>query len=353
MSLEGRLEDLNLADIFQIIYLSKKTGILTVENSTSKGRIVFHEGQILYASLQSRERLGERLIREGLINEKDLEAALRIQKERKVHEPLGSILAENKLIDKNVLEGILREQLKEVVYELLSWEDGAFKFEPEKPVQVIPVGESISPEYLLLEGTRLRDEGSMAIVDSKETDCSVQLTKKDGAYADMLVSFIEEISVPAVSTEVLLMVLRFAGEVLNRAVLFIIRDDQAEGFGQVGLSISSADQRIKSLRVPLDEPSVINEAVLKKMPYRGPLHETNWNNYLVTHVGEGMPDEVFIAPVIEGDRTIAVVYGDNLPYRNPIENTAALEAFIKIAGIVYLTSNRQNVQYTETSRISC
>src|SRR3990172_12756334 len=124
MSLEGHLEDLSLADIFQIINLRKKRGVLTVENSTSKGRIVFHSGLILYASLQNREKLGERLIKEGLIQEKDLEMALRIQKERKAHEPLGAILAENKFIDKNALEEILQEQLKEVVYELLSVSGG-------------------------------------------------------------------------------------------------------------------------------------------------------------------------------------------------------------------------------------
>ena len=163
MSLEGQLEDLSLADIFQIIHLSKKTGTLTIENSLNKGRIVFHDGQILYASLQSREKLGERLLRQSLINKKDLETALRIQKDRKNHEPLGAILADNKMIEKDVLEEILREQLKEVVYEFLSWEKGIFKFDPEQTRHAIPPGSSISPEYLLLEGTRLRDEDMSGI----------------------------------------------------------------------------------------------------------------------------------------------------------------------------------------------
>ena len=342
MSLEGHLEDLSLADIFQIIHLSKKTGVLTVENSTSKGRIVFHSGQILYASLQDREKLGERLIKEGLIQEKDLEMALRIQKERKAHEPLGAILAENKFIDKNALEEILQEQLKEVVYELLSWDDGSFKFEPEKTVQEVPIGGSLSPEYLLLEGSRLRDEGGKAADDRKEMTPPVPSLVEERDHADTLISFIEEVAIPVVSTEVLLMVLRFTGEVMNRAVLFMIREGHADGFGQVGLSVSATDQKIKGLRVPLDKPSVISDAVQKRAIYKGPLSEIDWNNYLATHIGEGIPLEIFIVPVIEGDRVIAVVYGDNLPQRKPIGDTAALEAFIKVAGIVYLASNSQN-----------
>lgn len=339
MSLEGRLEDLSLADIFQIIHLSKKTGVLTVENSTCKGRIVFHSGQILYASLQNREKLGERLIKEGLIQEKDLEMALRIQKERKMHEPLGSILAENKFVDKNALEGILQEQLKEVVYELLSWADGSFKFEPEKAVPELPIGGSLSPEYLLLEGSRLMDEDGKLTDDRKEMISPHSSFVEEKDLAKTLISFIEEIAIPVVSTEGLLMVLRFTGEVMNRAVLFIIRGGNADGFGQVGLSLNAADQKIKGLRVPLDKPSVIRDVVGKKGVYKGVLSEAVWNNYLVTHIGEGVPAEVFVAPVIEGDKVIAVIYGDNLPHRRSIGDTAALEAFIKVAGIVYLASN--------------
>lgn len=133
MSLEGHLEDLGLADIFQIIHLSKKSGILTVESPSGKGRIVFYEGQILYASMQDKERIGERLMKEGLITEESLKKALKIQSDRKANEPLGAILAENRFIDRQVLETVLREQLKEIVYELLSWKEGSFKFESEKP----------------------------------------------------------------------------------------------------------------------------------------------------------------------------------------------------------------------------
>lgn len=341
MSLEGHLEDLSLADIFQIIHLSKKTGVLTVENASSKGRIVFHDGQILYASLQNQERLGERLLKEGLIKEKDIEAALRIQKERKVHEPLGAILAENRLIDKNVLEEILREQLHEVIYELLSWDDGRFKFEPEKTNQETLPGGSVSPEYLLLEGTRLRDESSRVPGDIKEAGHSAKtITKENGISSSVstLISLIEELSITTVSTEALLMILRFAGEVMNRAVLFILREGCAEGFGQVGLSAGSSDQRVKNLKVPLKKTSVIGDAVLSKAVYKGPLPEADWNNYLITHIGEGAPEEVFVAPVTEGDRVIAVVYGDNLPNREPIGDTSALEAFIKVAGFVNIVS---------------
>lgn len=342
MSLEGHLEDLSLAEIFQIIHLGKKSGVLIVESPSGRGRVVFQDGQILYASLDGVERIGERLIRKGLVKEKELEFALRIQKDRSIHEPLGAILAENRLIDKDVLEKILREQIKEVVYEILTWEVGSFKFEPERAVEEVPPGGSISPEYLILEGTRLKDEGARVIENIEnieEADHPLQIQGKENSHASTLISLLEEISVTASSTEVLLMVLRFAGEVLNRSVLFIIRDDHAEGFGQVGLASKSGDQqKIKALKIPLHKPSLISYAVQKKSIYKGPIPEADWNDYIVKHVGEGVPTEVFVAPFIEGDRVIAVLYGDNLLTREPIGDTAPIEAFIKVAGIVLLAS---------------
>jgi hypothetical protein len=351
MSLKGHLSDLSLPDIFQIIHLSKKSGVLNVESPAGKGRVVFYDGQILYASLHGQERLGERLIREGLLEGKDLEAALRIQKDRKVHEPLGSILSENKFVDKDVLENLIQEQIKDVIYELLSWEEGVFRFEPEKPLPKVPPGVSVSTEYILLEGARLRDESGRVMPEGdeppkgdepedkiKRPEQVIQSIKDEGGYPKVLISLIEEISIPVVSTEILLMVLRLAGELLNRAVVFKIIEDKAMGFGQAGISMSSADKRIKGMAIPLDKPSAISDAVHNKKTYKGPLCETDWNSYLVTHLGEGTPAEVFISPLIEGDRVISVVYGDNLPYKNPIGDTSSLEAFIKVAGIAHLAS---------------
>ena len=44
MSLIGSLEDLNLGDILQIIYLSQKSGVLVIRTEGSQGRIIFREG---------------------------------------------------------------------------------------------------------------------------------------------------------------------------------------------------------------------------------------------------------------------------------------------------------------------
>ena len=124
----------------------------------------------------------------------------------------------------------------------------------------IPQGISVSTEYILLEGTRLRDEGKK-VVPVQEEDMpsggrAETHAETSGIYSNTLISMIEELTVPAESTEMLVMILRFAGELMSRAVIFRIHEGNAVGFGQVGISMSSADKRIKELQIPLDQPSI-------------------------------------------------------------------------------------------------
>lgn len=337
MSLEGHLSDLSLPDILQIIHLSKKSGVLNVESPAGKGRVVFHDGQILYASMQGKEMLGERLIREGKLSENDLEMALRIQKDRKVYEPLGFILTENKLIEKDILENLIQSLIKEVIYELLSWDEGVFRFEPEQPMPNIQ-GISVSTEYVLLEGTRLRDEGKKVIPVLEEDKPSDPPAGESGIYSNTLISMIEELKIPSERTEMLVMMLRFAGELMSRAVIFRIIGESAVGFGQVGISMTPTEKRIRDLRVPVDKPSVIKNAMDSRESYKGQMPETDWNTYLVKHLGEGTPEEVIVIPLVEDKMVTAILYGDNLPDRHKIGDTSPLEAFVKIAGITLMAS---------------
>ncbi|MCC6544038.1 MAG: DUF4388 domain-containing protein [Nitrospirae bacterium] len=338
MSLEGHLSDLSLPDILQIVHLSKKSGILKLESPAGSGRVVFHDGKMLYASMHGKEKLGERLIREGVLMEGDLEAALRIQRDRKIYEPLGAILTENKLIEKDALESFIQSQIKEIIYEMLSWEEGVFRFEPEQPMPKIPQNISVSTEYILLEGTRLRDEGKKMVQVPIENMPSGSSAVEYGAYPNTLISLIEELSVPAASTEMLVMLLRFAGEMMSRAVIFKLDGEKAVGFGQVGISLDSAEIRIEGLCIPLDKPSVIKDVITNRMSYKGQLPESDWNSYLFKHLGAGLPEEVFVAPLIEDKTVTAILYGDNLPGRGQIGDTSTLEAFIKVAGIVLMAS---------------
>jgi len=344
MSLQGRLEDLSLSDLFQIISVSHRTGVLTI-SGPGDGRVVFHEGHILYASVFNQEKLGERLIRKKLIQEPDLEVALKIQKSRRVYEPLGTILAENKAVSPDILETVIREQVKEVISELLSWGKGDFRFEEEKkqekavsmeqPREIL-LGDGISTEYLLLEGARLQDEEQLEEDDLPASSPLSESTPPKSENPNRMpdLSLFKELMASRNLAEVQLMVLRFAGEFLNRVLIFSVQKDQIFGVGQSGFpQPDGGGETIRKIRIPLRESSVFEEA-LKMGSYKGILPDCEWNRYLVFQLGGKIPGEVFVSALMGESGVEAFLYGDDLPERRGIGSTEEIEVFIQVAGIV-------------------
>src|SRR5512142_1802809 len=119
MSLVGRLEDLALPDIFQIISLSKKTGTLVVRSSRGTGMVVFKDGQVIQAASDSiRDSLGNIMVSQGMLTEAALSQALALQ-HREADKPLGMILVEMGAVAAQTIEGVVRKQIEEIIYDLL------------------------------------------------------------------------------------------------------------------------------------------------------------------------------------------------------------------------------------------
>ena len=79
MALEGSLRDFGLADILQLIFFQRKTGVLTIEGKMDKVRLLFIEGNITGAESKRRleaNRLGKVLVKKGFLEEKDLQAGI-------------------------------------------------------------------------------------------------------------------------------------------------------------------------------------------------------------------------------------------------------------------------------------
>jgi CheY-like chemotaxis protein len=150
----------------------------------------------------------------------------------------------------------------------------------------------------------------------------------------ILRSMLEELNDPSLGGGVILLVLRFASEFVNRAVIFLVKDKEVFGAGQFGVSSRalSADANIQSLKIPLEEESLFTNVLQNRMPVKCcPVHN-RWNDYLFTKLG-GDPSEVFLGPILSEGKVVAVLYGDNLPESKPIGDTDSLEIFLSQAGI--------------------
>lgn len=168
MSLVGNLEDLPLADILQIVSLSKRTGILTIETEEGKNIIVFKNGLIVSAACPSPKikNLGQVLLERQLVTPFRLQELLDLQKTRG-NEPLGTIILESGIIDRVNLQQIIRSQIKATIYHLMSMSEGNFSFDLSdvipfddfryNPLETV-LEQGMNPQQLLLDSARLNDE---------------------------------------------------------------------------------------------------------------------------------------------------------------------------------------------------
>jgi len=164
MAIEGPLRELGIHDVFQLLDLSRKTGVLRVTSDLrhNAGTIYFDDGAIIFAEIRSNPHpLGALLLRTGKIGEADLERARDMQQRQGDTRLLGEILVSLGAITPRELQRQVRFQIEEVVFEVMGWREGYFSF-VEGPLTELPTETAvrISTEALLMEGARRIDEWS-------------------------------------------------------------------------------------------------------------------------------------------------------------------------------------------------
>jgi tetratricopeptide (TPR) repeat protein len=160
MAIEGPLKELNIQDVLQLLSLANKTGVLTVRSDRLNDEAIVHfnKGEIVFAvRRRSTRRLGQLLIRAGKLTQRELHAALEVQRADPTRR-LAEILLDMGTIGEQELERQLRFQMEETIYELMGWEEGYFKFEERTEIAMQRLIAAIRVESLLMEGARRSDE---------------------------------------------------------------------------------------------------------------------------------------------------------------------------------------------------
>src|SRR5438552_15156421 len=186
MALEGTLRDFSLADIFQLIGLQRKTGVLTLRTKDDTVTVTFLDGKVVGAdSLTHRleNRLGTVLMKSGMLTNEQLARALEIQKE--TLQRLGFILTHYGIISADALKQALQLQILQIVYRLFRWKDGDYHFSQETTIEydrdnVVP----ISAESILMEGARMIDEWPII---EKRIRSSDQVFRRKGSGHEIVV----------------------------------------------------------------------------------------------------------------------------------------------------------------------
>ncbi|HEX5438740.1 MAG TPA: DUF4388 domain-containing protein [Gemmatimonadaceae bacterium] len=158
MAIKGSLREASLPDVLQLLAMGQKTGCLSVTDRSNFGYIYFDGGRICFASIVNRrDRLGDILVKGGVISQRELDAAIGAQG-RQRDKRLGEILVEQGTLTREEVHRYIHVQIEEAVYYLFSWTQGTFSFEADVHPAAGELVVSIDPESLLLEGARRVDE---------------------------------------------------------------------------------------------------------------------------------------------------------------------------------------------------
>jgi len=163
MDLQGSIAKFTLPEIFQLVAGARKTGTLAIQKDDSIVMVYFKEGNVTYAyGPQQTYHIGQLLKELKVLTAEQLEEAVKLQSQSQNSRRLGEILISQRYIDRSDLETVVKTQIEELLYSLLSWQSGSFKFYENQHPTEEEITVRISVENVILEGLRRLDEKNMA-----------------------------------------------------------------------------------------------------------------------------------------------------------------------------------------------
>lgn len=375
MSLAGRLEDLALSDIFQILSIGKKTGTFIVNGTKGTAMIVFKNGMVVRAETSDLDgTLGDDLVKSGIVKDTILAMAQEVKK-KLPGKSIAELLFELGSVSSEALDKAARKRIERVMYRLMMWEDGDFQFElddlaVEGKTSLTDFGwelsKGLSPEYLLMEGARVQDESTqVSYVSTQEISGEEQPEEEQGGWEDdwgspaaperkdisSLAALTQELRFPNSTSEITLLILRFASDIFIRGVLFMAGKDEVVGLGQFGLEVERADEKVRATVLPINRSHFIRTLIAEQRPFKGVLEKDDVTQKLVDVIGGSWPSAVAVFPIIAEGKVVALLYCDNSPESESLPETEGLEIFINHAGLALEKSLLQRrIQEMEMNR---
>ncbi len=148
MALKGNLRDFNLAEIFQLIAMGKKTGALVITAGEASSTIYFRGGGIYAAYSGWKAAPFEERLSKALKISADEVKKLSQEAAKSGIKP-GEYFIAKKMISQEDLKGILAEHLADSLFDVFTWQEGDFFFEANKEDTEFDLGLAVEVSSLM------------------------------------------------------------------------------------------------------------------------------------------------------------------------------------------------------------
>lgn len=165
--LEGRVEDVPLSDILQVLQVSGKTGALILKRPDGPtATIVLRNGQMAQAVTSDEEQtLGNRLLQSGVVSKQNLTEALSYLA-RFPGMRLADTLVDTGWATRKQVEDAIKAHMAETIDRVTSWNDARFEFQMEtvspgeqtqESATEFTLDQGVEPRQVLLQASVFHD----------------------------------------------------------------------------------------------------------------------------------------------------------------------------------------------------
>jgi hypothetical protein len=185
--LRGDLRVVPLAEVLQLLDVQEQSGVLTVERAGAKVEIFFRRGRVDQAiadGVPDEFLLGRFVLDAELMQRPDFESFLESRSAGNLR-LIGQQLVKLGYLADADLRTALTRQSSELIYEILRWRHGRFRFVAglELPPSVIDAALGLDVEAVLMEGYRRVDEWHL--IERAIDNFDVVFLRNEDAVAQM------------------------------------------------------------------------------------------------------------------------------------------------------------------------
>jgi len=184
--LSGNLQVVPIAEVLQLLDAQRQSGILYVSRAGGTVEIYFRNGAVDLAIAEGVSEeflLGRFIIEASLMTKEDFEGFL--ESRAPGSKLIGSQLVKLGYVSADDLKTALQKQTTELIYEILRWNYGTFRFRATRdmPAQAVEAGLALDVEGILMEGFRRVDEWHL--IEREVDNFDLVFLRNEDAVAQM------------------------------------------------------------------------------------------------------------------------------------------------------------------------
>jgi len=185
-SLRGDLSVVPIAEVLQLLDVQEQSGTLSVARAKGSIEIYFRKGRIDLAvatGVSEEFLLGRFIVDNELMTQQDFEGFL--ESRTPGTKLIGAQLVKLGYLSEQDLRTALQRQTCELIYEMLRWRHGSFRFSrtPQLPSAAVEAALALDVEAILMEGFRRVDEWHL--IEREVDNFDLVFLRNEDAVAQM------------------------------------------------------------------------------------------------------------------------------------------------------------------------